>query len=71
MEARQAGYPGPSGGAPPPLAARRPMRPAPYDRPDRYAGPRGGGGSAIAAGYDSYASPRDRYSTASAGRFKG
>lgn len=69
-EARQAGY-GTSAGAPP--GRSRPMRPAPYERPDRYGGyggPRGGSYP------DPYAAPRDRFSggggsMGGGGRFKG
>lgn len=60
MEARQATMPMSSGGPP----GRRPMRPAPYDRSDRYGGPRG-------SGYDPYSSPRDRFIGGSGGRFRG
>lgn len=47
---------------------RRPMRPAPYDRSDRYNGPRGGGGG----GYDDYPSSRDRFGgPGGGGRYRG
>lgn len=72
MEAKQAAYGGMPGGPP---GRNRPMRPAPYERPDRYGGPRVGS-------YDSYPPQRERFSGerfgngvggggGGAGRFKG
>lgn len=45
---------------------RRPVRPAPYDRSDRYSyGARGDGGG---GGYDSYSAPRERFGGPGGGR---
>ena len=62
MEAKQAGYGSGGGGGGGPPGRSRPMRPAPYERPERY------GGGQRGSGYDPYASPRERFS---ADRFGG
>jgi len=67
MEARQAAVGGNAGGPP---GRSRPMRPAPYERPERFGGSRG---------QDSYFPPRERYGGggssgghgAGGGRFRG
>lgn len=46
---------------------RRPMRPAPYDRSDRFNGPRGGAGGGGGAGYDDFPAPRDRFASSGSG----
>ena len=78
MEVRQqsgGGYGPPSGGPPGGRDGRRPMRPGPYERPDRYGGGGGGyGGGGRGGGYDPYSGGpnRDRYGGGPpAGRFKG
>lgn len=73
MEAKQAAYGGGIGG--PPGRSTRPMRPAPYERPDRHGGG-GYGGGMRGSGYDSYSAPKDRFgggggASGPGGRFRG